>query len=108
VLAAAIRASAQVIVTSNIRHFPPDYLQRFGIEARTPDDFVLDQIGINGNVVFACVQQIADTRERPPNTVSDILEELERRWPGAGRCRIAKPQRIATGPADSIPVRLRH
>jgi hypothetical protein len=78
VLAAAIRASAQVIVTSNIRHFPPDYLQRFGIEARTPDDFVLDQIGINGNVVFACVQQIADTRERPPNTVSGILEELER------------------------------
>jgi hypothetical protein len=39
---------------------------------------VLDQLGINDNVVFACVQQIADTRERPPNTTPGILEELER------------------------------
>lgn len=78
VLAAAIRAHAQVIVTSNLRHFPADYLAQFDVEAKTPDDFVLDQLGINDNVVFACVQQIADTRERPPNTVPGILEELER------------------------------
>jgi predicted nucleic acid-binding protein len=78
VLAAAIRAHAQLIVTSNIRDFPADCLQQFDIAARTPDGFVLDQLGINGNVVFACVQQIADTRDRPPNTVPGILEELER------------------------------
>jgi hypothetical protein len=78
VLAAAIRAHAQVIVTANLKHFPADYLAQFDVEAKSPDDFVLDQLGINDNVVFACVQQIADTRERPPNTVPGILEELER------------------------------
>lgn len=44
VLAAAIRASAQVIVTANLKHFPHDYLAQFTIEAKSPDDFVLDQI----------------------------------------------------------------
>jgi hypothetical protein len=78
VLAAAIKAGAQVIVTNNPRHFPADYLAQFDIEAKSPDDFVIDQLGINDNVVYACVQQIADTRDRPPNTVPGILEELER------------------------------
>jgi hypothetical protein len=78
VVAAAIRAHAQLIVTANLRHFPADYLSQFDIEAKLPDDFVLDQLGINDSAVFACLQQIADTRQRPPNTVSGILEELER------------------------------
>jgi predicted nucleic acid-binding protein len=78
VLAAAIRAHAQVIVTANVRHFPAEYLSQFDIEAKLPDDFVLDQLGINDSAVFACLQQIADTRERPPNSVPGILEELER------------------------------
>jgi hypothetical protein len=73
-----IRAHAQVIVTANLRHFPAVYLSQFDIEAKLPDDFVLDQLGINGSAVFACLQQIADARERPPNTVVGILEELER------------------------------
>lgn len=43
VLAAAIRAHAQTIVTANLRDFPPDVLAPFDIGARHPDDFVLDQ-----------------------------------------------------------------
>jgi predicted nucleic acid-binding protein len=78
VLAAAVRANAQVIVTANIKHFPADYLAQFDVEAKLPDDFVLDQLGINDSAVFACIQQIADTRDRPPNNVPGILEELER------------------------------
>jgi hypothetical protein len=34
VLAAAIRAHAQVIVTANLRHFPAEYLSQFDIEAK--------------------------------------------------------------------------
>jgi PIN domain len=78
VLAAAIRAGAQVIVTANLKHFPNDYLAQFGVEAKSPDDFVLDQIGINAATVAACVQQIADSRQRPPRATEDILAELER------------------------------
>lgn len=77
VLAAAIRAHAQVIVTQNNRDFPADYLAQFGIEAKSPDDFVLDQIGINAKIVFACVQQIADSRQRPPQTAAHVLTQLE-------------------------------
>jgi len=78
VLAAAIKAGAQVIVTNNIRHYPDDDLRPWNVEAKTADDFVLDQIHIDSNVVFACVQQIVDSRKRYPVTVRDVLSELER------------------------------
>ncbi|GLW65763.1 PIN domain-containing protein [Actinomadura rubrobrunea] len=78
VLAAAIKAGAQVIVTSNLRDFPPETLAAWNLEAKSPDDFLLDQIDIDDRVVWACVQQIADSRRNPPATVEDILNDLER------------------------------
>jgi predicted nucleic acid-binding protein len=77
VLAAAIKAGAQVIVTSNLKDFPPDDLAAWGIEAKSPDDFVLDQIDLDGRVVWACVQQITDSHVNPPETVDDVLDALE-------------------------------
>lgn len=65
-LAAAIKAGAQVIVTANLKHFPAADLRQWNVEAKSPDDFVLDQVGIDGRAVAACVQQIADSRTRPP------------------------------------------
>src|SRR6266567_4393146 len=78
VLAAAIKAGAQVIVTANLKDFPADDLRPWNVEAKSPDDFVLDQLHINDKVVFACVQQIADSRKRHPASVRDVLGELER------------------------------
>ena len=78
VLAAAIRAGAQVIVTSNLRDFPHDSLAPWDVEARSPDDFLLDQIDLDDRVIWACVQQIADSRKNPPETIEDVLDELER------------------------------
>lgn len=78
VLAAAIKAKAQVIVTSNLRDFPPEHLTPWDIEAASPDDFVLDQINVDGRVVWACAQQIADSRVTPPETVDDVLDALEK------------------------------
>ncbi|HXB46427.1 MAG TPA: PIN domain-containing protein [Streptosporangiaceae bacterium] len=76
VLAAAIHSGAQVIVTANIRDFPQGELADFNVEAKTADDFVLDQIGIDDRVVFACVQDMAHCRASP-HTAQDILVELE-------------------------------
>jgi predicted nucleic acid-binding protein len=42
VLAAAIRGRANVIVTSNLKDFPEDALEPYGIEAQHPDEFVLN------------------------------------------------------------------
>jgi predicted nucleic acid-binding protein len=77
VLAAAIKCGAQVIVTSNLKDFPAQDMAVWGIEAKSPDDFVLDQIDLDHRIVWACVQQIADSRTNPPETVGDVLDALE-------------------------------
>lgn len=42
VLAAAVVANASLIVTSNLKDFPPSALEPFGIDAIHPDNFLLD------------------------------------------------------------------
>lgn len=78
VLAAAIRARAQVIVTSNLRDFPGAELSRWDIEPRSPDAFVRDQISLDRDAIVAAIQQIADSWRNPCGTPSDVLDRLER------------------------------
>lgn len=77
VLAAAIKSAAQVIVTTNLKHFPAANLEQWNIEAKSPDDFLLDQINIDDRIVFSCVQENTNSRQRAPKTVQDVLAELE-------------------------------
>jgi predicted nucleic acid-binding protein len=44
VLAAAIIAEANVIVTVNLKDFPVDVLSRYGIKAQHPDSFIAEMI----------------------------------------------------------------
>ena len=76
-MAAAIKSGAQVIVTAD-KDFTVEDLAPWNIEAKHPDDFVLDQIDINDRMVWACVQQIASSHQNPPETVEDVLGQLER------------------------------
>lgn len=76
VLAAAIRCSAQVIVTSNLRDFPSDALEPFNIEAQSPDQFVLDVVNLAPARVAAVVQQQAEALQQPARTVDDLLEGI--------------------------------
>lgn len=78
VLAAAIAASAQTIVTWNLRDFPTDALSHHGIQAQTPDDFISDLIQVSRPLVCSCVQQIVDARVQRPQTAHDVLKQLER------------------------------
>jgi hypothetical protein len=78
VLAAAIKSSAQVIVTTNLKDFPEAELRPWNVEAKSPDDFVLDQITIDARIVYSCVREIASSRRNPPDTLDDVLAELER------------------------------
>lgn len=78
VLAAAIKARAQLIVTTNLRDFPDDVLGGWNVEAKHPDDFVLDQIDLDRQAVYGAVQRIADSWRNPPGTVHDALNRLER------------------------------
>ncbi|WP_335981666.1 MULTISPECIES: PIN domain-containing protein [Streptomycetaceae] len=78
VLAAAVKSGAQVIVTNNRKHFPPDCLAEWGIESKTADDFVMDLIDLDDRVIYGCVMEIANSRTRTPVTFDDVLDQLER------------------------------
>lgn len=78
VLAAAIKARAQLIVTHNLMDFPASALEPWDMEAKSPDDFVLDQIDLSREAVYGAVQRMADSRENPPASFADILSMLER------------------------------
>src|SRR5262249_9025488 len=51
VLAAAIHAGAEVIVTYNLRDFPKEALDPFGIAAQHPDDFICHLIELSPDLV---------------------------------------------------------
>jgi predicted nucleic acid-binding protein len=78
VLAAAIRARAQLIVTHNLRDFPAESLERWDVEAVGPDSFVRAQIDLDRDLVVAAVVRIADSWRKPPGTPRDVLSRLER------------------------------
>lgn len=46
VLAAAVRSSAELIVTFNRKDFPVTSTAPFDIDVRTPDDFLLEQVNL--------------------------------------------------------------
>lgn len=76
VLAAAIKANAQVIVTENLKDFPADYLSRYGIEAQSPDTFVLHLVDLAASRVAAVVQQQAAELSKPARTTDELLSHL--------------------------------
>lgn len=78
VLAAAIRAGAQVIVTENRKHFPAEALEPLGIEAQSADTFVHSVASLYPQIVVRALQTIASRLSEPPRTPLEILEGLER------------------------------
>lgn len=78
VLAAAIRCGAQVIVTNNIRDFPATYLESFGIEAQSADQFLTYLVDLSPAVIATTLQQQADSFTKPPMTLDELLGSLAR------------------------------
>jgi hypothetical protein len=78
VLAAAIRAGAQVIVTLNLKDFPPRRLAGFEIVARHPDDFVLDLADLEPGVVIAVAKQQRAALKHPTFTPDEFVDCLRR------------------------------
>ena len=76
VLAAAIRANAQAIVTFNLADFPAETLGRYDIEAKHPDDFVLDSIDLAQAAVVRCINDQAAELRNPPQSVPQVLDTL--------------------------------
>ncbi|ROQ17237.1 MULTISPECIES: PIN domain-containing protein [unclassified Curtobacterium] len=78
VLAAAVRAGADVLVTFNLRDFPPASLAVLDVETVHPDDFLLDQLDLFPGVVTRVLRELAEDYVDPPQSVEDILDTLRR------------------------------
>jgi hypothetical protein len=77
VLAAAIRAGAEVIVTYNLSDFPPEALARFDVEAQHPDDFLHHLFDLAPGAVCAVVKRQREGLRNPPKTAQELLTTLE-------------------------------
>ena len=74
VLAAAVRAQAQVIVTYNIKDFPKEVLFKHGVEAQHPDTFLRYQLDLNLPLFLSCIKTIRERLKNPPRTASEYLQ----------------------------------
>jgi len=87
VLAAAIAAKAEVIVTLNVRHFPAEVMAPLGIEAVTPDQFLCNLLDLDPTAIHGCLQTIAARQRNPARTARALLQILNRQAPiFASRC----------------------
>lgn len=62
VLAAAIRGECPLILTFNLKHFPPEALAPWAIEARHPQDYLLVLYEMEPKLVMGCLGEIAGRR----------------------------------------------
>lgn len=76
VLAAAIRAKAEAIVTFNLRDFPTEALAGFGIQAIHPDDLLLAVFQQYPEEVCLAFQKQRASLLNPPVTVEELLTTL--------------------------------
>jgi predicted nucleic acid-binding protein len=76
VVAAAVAAHAEVIVTRNIGDFPTQALPA-GLLADSPDAFVLSLIAADAEAVAAVVEEQAAALHKPPMTVGELLDGFE-------------------------------
>lgn len=76
VLAAAIHAGADAIVTFNLRDFPESTMDEFNLEVLHPDDFIQFQYDFNNAAVIIAAQRCRSRLKNPPKTVEEYLETL--------------------------------
>jgi len=86
VTAAAVAAAAEVIVTFNLRDFPPASLALHAVEAKHPDDFLCDNLFDQyPDVLAQIVIDQASSLTRPPVSVPELLTTLDRHVPRFSR-----------------------
>ena len=78
VLAAAIKAGANAIVTFNLKDFPSDVLSKYGIEAIHPDEFVYSQIDLAPAIACGAIKRQRESLKNPPKAKDEFLAILQK------------------------------
>jgi predicted nucleic acid-binding protein len=76
VLAAAIRAGAQLIITTNLKDFPAATLTKFGIEAVHPDLFIVQQMDLHEGLVVQVARKHRASLRNPSKSVDEYLDTI--------------------------------
>ncbi len=77
VLAAALRCKAQFIVTFNLKDFPKEALNPFGLEALDPDSYMLKLIELAPIRMASVISEQAEDLRNPPISIGELLETLK-------------------------------
>lgn len=78
VVAAAIRCNAEVVVTFNLRDFPASALDEFEIEARHPDELVMNLWDLDQAAVLAAAAQMRRAMIRNPYSPEQFIDCIYR------------------------------
>lgn len=77
VVAAAMEAGCDVIVTFNLKHFPSSALESLHIEAQHPDEFISRMLDADTSVVCDTVRKQRLNLRNPPKSAEELLDTLE-------------------------------
>lgn len=83
VVAAAMAAKAELIVTRNTRHFPAEALLSLGIKAVKPDQFLCNLLDLSELAIYDSLRNIVRRRVKHTNSspvviINTLLESLRR------------------------------
>ena len=81
VLATALIAKAQVIVTNNLKHFPSISLNQFQVEAKSADDFLTSVFDLSPEKMQMVLENQVQGKTNPKLTILDLLERLQNQAP---------------------------
>lgn len=73
ILAAAIRSNSETIVTMNVKHFRTEHLERWGVTAVHPDEYLMVRYEHKAAVVVNVINAMAKKRKKP---MSQMLSRI--------------------------------
>jgi len=76
VLAAAVAGHADCIITTNLKDFPKEALQPFGVEAIHPDEFLIAQLDLHPLGMLAAFKRQRERLRRPEMGPEAFAEAL--------------------------------
>jgi predicted nucleic acid-binding protein len=85
ILAAAAIGTADMLVTLNIRGFPPAACEPLSVEPVHPDRFLLDLYRLDKDSIHTALAMQAAALTRLPMSLTDILHRLDPTVPGFAR-----------------------
>jgi predicted nucleic acid-binding protein len=78
VVAAAIRAKADVIVTYNLKDFPDSVTKEFDVKVQHPDIFISNVFDLNPDKALDAFRKQVKRLRNPPRTFAEVLDTLRK------------------------------